>query len=354
MILVKTVKQFNLVKCQGTAYEIGQQWGEGCRENILQSIENTFNIMAFVYQSAREDVIAKAMQFYPMVQDFDPYLIDIMRGQADATGVSLEQIFTQKCVFELMFYYTGTIPGLCTSFAATGKATQDGKTLLGQNIDWSPEATIDLLKIHHTGGPVQYVLSFSDSSEYTLSSSGFGLCANATIGRSYSFNLPVACYLPRIMRQKNIHDAMSLLKQVARGLGYYHLADAQGQMLGIESIHNDFEVISPEKDLLLHSNHYITERFKKDDTASFIQPDSYHRLESITKLAHQHYGRLSPEIAMEILSDHEHHPKSICRHDTSSTMPSVTHASFIMVPEEGAIYIAAGNPCEYQYERYSF
>jgi isopenicillin-N N-acyltransferase-like protein len=157
------------------------------------------------------------------------------------------------------------------------------------------------------------------------------------------------------MRQKSIHDALDLLKQVARGLGYYHLADANGQMCGIESIHNDFEIIYPEKDMLLHSNHYITERYKAGDTASVFQPDSYHRLDKMCSFMNQHYGHLNPEIVMGILADHDHHPYSICRHiDPTVPISSTTLASFIMVPAEGAIYIACGNPCEYKYTRYEF
>lgn len=351
---MKNIKKFKLIECGGTPYEIGYQWGRGCKANILKSLENSFSSMALIYKTSREEVVAQALKFLPLVEDFDPYLIEIMKGQADGAGAGFEEILVQKCMFELMFYYNGKIMGLCTSFAATGKATEGGETLLGQNIDWSPEASIDFLKIHHANGPVQYTLSFADSSEYTLSSAGFGLCANATIGRDYAFNLPLSCYLPRVMRQKNIHEAMNLLRRVSRGLGYYHLADASGQMYGIESTCNDFEIIHPEKDLLLHSNHYITERFQKDDTAAVIQPDSYHRLETIKNLTGRYYGRINPETAMAFLADHEHHPKSICRHDASSQFPSVTHASFVMVPAEGAIYIAAGHPCECEYVRYTF
>jgi isopenicillin-N N-acyltransferase-like protein len=231
------------------------------------------------------------MKFFPSVQKFDPYLVEIMRGQADAAGLGLEEIFTQKCFNELSFYYKN-ISGLCTSFAATGKATQNGKTILGQNIDFLSGSPINLLKLHHTGGPVQFVLSFSNSSEFTFSSAGFGLCANATIAQDYSFNIPVGCYLPRVIREENILAAMGLLKQVARGLGYYHLADKNGYMYGIESIHNDFEIIHPNNDMLLHSNHYLTERFEGVDTAPQYQPDSYHRLDRIRSLMDQHYGNI--------------------------------------------------------------
>lgn len=296
----------------------------------------------------------EGQKFFPEVQEFDPYQIEIMRGQADATGLNLEEIFTQKCFNELTFYYNN-ISGMCTSFAATGKATQDGKTILGQNIDFLPGTPIDLLKIRHSNGLVQFILSFSNSSEFTFSSAGIGMCANATIGQDYSFNIPVGCYLPRVMREKNIHDAMDILKQVARGLGYYHLADMNGHMSGIESIHNDFELLYPERDMLLHSNHYLTERFKEVDTAPQLQPDSYHRLDRIRSLVDQHYGHINIETVMKILADHDHHPNSICRHvNPAAPKSSKTLASFIMIPSEGAIYIAAGHPCECEYVRYKF
>lgn len=352
---MKSAREFKLIECSGTPYEIGRQWGEGCKESLLKASENAFNGMSLMYQATREEVMARAMKFVPLVQEFDPYLVEIMHGQADATGLSFEEIFTQKCMNELTFYYNGKIIGLCTSFAATGTATKDGKTILGQNIDWLVGSPIDLLKINHPNGLVQFILSFANSSEWTFSSAGFGICVNGTLGQDYSFNIPLACYLPRVMRQKSISDALDLLKQAAHGLGYYHLADVNGQMCGIESIHNDFEIIYPEKDMLLHSNHYITERFKAGDTASVFQPDSYHRLDKMRNFMDQHYGRINPEIAMEILADHDHHPNSICRHiDHTVPVSSITLASFIMVPAEGAIYIACGNPCENGFVRYEF
>lgn len=351
---MKNAKEFKLIECSGTPYEIGRQWGEGCKDSILKISENIGESMASFYQASKEAVVSHAMKFFPAAQEFDPYLVEIMRGQADATGLSLAEIFTQKCFNELILKYNN-ISGLCTSFAATGKATQDGKTILGQNIDFLPGTPIDLLKIHHANGLVQFILSFTNSSEFTFSSAGIGMCGNSTIGQDYSFNIPVGCYLPRVMREKNINDAMDILKQAARGLGYYHLADKNGYMSGIESTHNDFELLYPEKDILLHSNHYLTERFKAVDTAPQLQPDSYHRLDRIRSLMNQHYGHINIEIVMKILADHDHHPNSICRHiNPTATISSTTLASFIMVPAEGAIYIAAGHPCEYEYVRYEF
>lgn len=349
---MKKAKELKMVECGGSPYEIGRQWGEGCRESILQISENISSSMAMFYQAGKDDVIARAMKFLPAVRQYDPDLVEIMRGQADATGLGFEEIFAQKCINELSFHYN-SIAGLCTSFAAAGPATREGKTILGQNIDFIPGTPIDFLKIHQGNGVSQFVLSFSNSSEFILSSAGFGMCANATIGKTFALNIPVGCYLPRVMREKDVHGAMELLRLTARGLGYYHLADASGHLSGIESIYDDFAMLAPEKGLLLHSNHYVTERFQEEDTAMMLQPDSFHRLDRIRDLMNRHYGQIDVETAMEILADHDRHPDSICRHvNPEAPISSATLVSFIMIPAEKAMYIAAGPPCEYEYRRY--
>lgn len=38
--LMKNAKEFTLIKCSGTPYEIGRQWGEGCKESIIKISEN--------------------------------------------------------------------------------------------------------------------------------------------------------------------------------------------------------------------------------------------------------------------------------------------------------------------------
>ena len=67
------------------------------------------------------------------------------------------------------------------------------------------------------------------------------------------------------------------------------------------------------------------------------------------------YGEITPETMMGILSDHEGHPNSICRHADPGKPPelaSASRASFVMVPAEGLLYIAAGPPCDYEFMEY--
>jgi isopenicillin-N N-acyltransferase-like protein len=352
---MKQIKEFKLVECSGTPYEIGLKWGEGCKDNLQTTTRNSLDTMASYLRLSKERIISMAMEHLTAIAAFDPYLVEIMRGQAAGADLSLEEIVAQKCMNDFTAKAMTGVSTLCTAFVATGSATEGGKTILAQNIDFVPDATIDFLKIHHADGLVQYILSFNNWTEYTFSSAGFGLCITATFAKEHEFTLPVSGYLSRVMRQKNIDEAFDLLKQVARGVACYHLADGSGKMYGIESTYNDFEVLQPQRDVFLHSNNYVTERFMARDTAPGIQPDSFDRLKTIDELIAREYGCITPATAMAVLADHRHRPNSICRHINEAVpISSKTLASFVMVPEDGAIYIAQGNPCESGFVRYAF
>lgn len=349
------MKEFTLIECSGTAYEIGLQWGEGCKENLQTTTRNSLSTMASYLRLSKDRIISMAMEHLTAIAAFDPYLVEIMRGQAAGADIPFEEIVAQKCMNDFTAKAMTGVCTLCTAFAATGSATEGGKTLLAQNIDFVPDATIDFLKIHHADGLVQYILSFNNWTEYTFTSAGLGISITATFAKEHEFTLPVSGYLSRVMRQKTIDEALDLLKQVARGVACYHMVDGSGKMYGIESTYNDFEVLQPQRDVFLHSNNYVTERFMAHDTAPIIQPDSFDRLETIDELIARQYGHITAETAMEFLADHRHHPNSICRHINEAVpISSKTLASFVMVPEDGVLYIAQGNPCENGFVRYAF
>ena len=69
---MKNAKEFKLIECSGTPYEIGWQWGEGCEESILKISENICNGSALFYQASKEDVVSNARKFLPEVQEFEP------------------------------------------------------------------------------------------------------------------------------------------------------------------------------------------------------------------------------------------------------------------------------------------
>jgi len=345
-----------VIECKGSPYEMGKQIAEGCGDILRHSMETSFGILSRGYQNTVEEVIETAGKFAEPVRQYDPVLIEQLQGQADAMGVPFENMFALRCIFEMSYYYK-QIQGLCTSFAAAGKATKDGKTILGQNIDWLNAYEPYLLHMKYEDGTRILALSLGGMVEYSLSSHGFGNCANSLFTKAdpYCFSLPLGCYLPKVMRQSSTHEAAEILKQVARGVGYFQLADRSGRMVGIESTFEEVEVIDPTNELLFHANCYCTERFKDMDLAPVILPDAIQRNQRVEELLLEEYGNITVETAKKILSDHEHPPYSICRHgapDKPSAWEMTSIASFIMIPEEGKMFVSKGSPCENHYIEY--
>jgi isopenicillin-N N-acyltransferase like protein len=354
---MKNATRLNPIECGGTPYEIGRQWGEGCRENLQRSLAMLYmGLEHGPYRASKGCVWDAAVRFLGAVRNFDPYGFEMLRGQAEGAGMVLEEALALQCTLEIAFNY-GRIMGLCTSFAAAGKATQGGRAILGQNVDWHPASTLDLLLIRHDSGIREFVLCLSGSPYYHLSSAGIGNVANLTLGPLDDMRqqVPLSFYISRAMRQPRIGFALAVLRRQARGLAYFHLADSAGSMTGIEAVADDVNLILPEKDVLVHANHYETERFKAADGTPRLIPDTRARSGRMRGLIESAYGRITPEIMMGILADHEGHPNSICRHVDPAMLPelaSTSRASFVMVPAEGLMYIAAGPPCEFQFMEY--
>ena len=66
-----------VIECQGTPYEIGLQYGEGCRDSLLRSIEVNFGILTAGYKVSQEQLLATAKKYLPRVEAFDPQLVEM-------------------------------------------------------------------------------------------------------------------------------------------------------------------------------------------------------------------------------------------------------------------------------------
>jgi len=348
-----------VVECGGSFYEIGRQYGTSCRESLVGSVESLFRDIGMFQKAGKQDIIATARKYLPIVENFDPLLIEILKGQAEGAGLSFDEVFTLRCKLELGIYYQ-RIVALCTSFAATGKATKGGKTIIGQTYDLTPGITVDLVKTVFPDGMKQLSLVFAGggAGELPLNSAGLGMALNVMLGpaEEQRLNVPCACVIPKAMRQKRIGDALGVVCGAGRSILYYGVASGEGDIIGIETKPDDCNVIQPERDMLFHTNHYLTERFKIGSrTFGFMEGDSYIRIQRMKRLMEEHYGELTVEWMEEFLTDHNNYPNSICGHINEELPPRAhgeTLAAVVMVPEERVMYVACGQPCQYEYVEY--
>ncbi|UCD45767.1 MAG: hypothetical protein JSV27_04585 [Candidatus Bathyarchaeota archaeon] len=354
---MKQAKRLEIINCSGTDYEIGRQYGEAARENIVKSIDALMGRVNSFHKAGKEEILANTRKYLPEVERFDPDLTEMMKGQAEGAGVTFDEVLALRCWFELRWYYP-QLTTLCTSFAVTGKATRYGKTIVGQNFDVSPGIALDMVKVERDDGTKQLSLVFWGGGELTLNSAGVGIVLNVvpTPADEQRVVVPCCCVMPRVMRQKRIGDALTLLCTHGRSMLNYTIGSAGGEIFCLETKPEDFSVIQPVNDVLVHANHYLTERFKVGNSrAPGIIGSSYVRQQRLERLIDRYHGDITAERMMELMSDHNNHPHSICVHPNEEKPPearSTTMSSVIMVPEDGFMYATCGPPCQHEYGEY--
>ena len=114
------------------------------------------------------------------------------------------------------------------------------------------------------------------------------------------------------------------------------------------------EPMIPEDGVLVHTNHFLGPKTYLANDVNHLG-SSYIRLQRIKALIKQHYGTITVEDVQKMLSDHAGFPYSICYHEDLTYPPTrryATNFSIIMDLTGNCLYIAAGNPCENEYEKY--
>jgi isopenicillin-N N-acyltransferase-like protein len=354
---VKKRKRLEVIECSGTAYEIGYQFGQATKKNIVKSVDALVARVNCFEKASKEEILGNAGKYVSLVESFDPELIEMLKGQAEGAGITFDEVFTLRCWFELRFYYR-QLTTMCTAFAITGKATRGGKTIIGQNFDAQVGIALDLVKIKYNDGMEQLSLVFWGGGELTLTSAGLGIVLNIVLTPTNEQHLvvPCCCLMPKVMRQQRIGDALGVLCTNGRSMLHYAIASKDGEIFSVETRPDDFNVLQPVNDVLVHANHFLTERFKVTDSIiPEMRSDSYVRQQRLQRLIGENHGDLTAERMMEFMADHHNYPHSVCCHpdeESEAAFQSETGFSIIMVPEDKVMYVSYRNPCQYDYEEY--
>lgn len=349
-----------LITLKGSYYEIGKGWGAAFKGKMEKVVQIELGIIANFYGVPVDTIVASGKKYLPIAKSYDPDFMEVLKGFAEGAGIDFNTLFAIRTALELLFF-TGQPSGMCTSLAVTGSATHNGETIIGQNIDWHPQLPLVMLQIEWPNGVKQLSLSMAGIWEYSLSypssSSPYGVAATLTATPDTTPEtpkVPISIMMNKASRQLSLEDAMAVFKGNKMNLASFLLANGKGVVRGIELGLNSFEMLEPKRGMLVHANHYISERFKPHDIFLQHVPDSPLRYARVQHLLEQDYGDITFEHIMKYFSDHSNFPKGICAHvDPESHLPpSETVASVIMLPKQKVMYVAIGSPCENKYKCY--
>ena len=354
----KGKRKLKIVDVSGSYFEMGRQYGAACPE-IARMVDITHQLFGGREQAA--DLARKFIPMYlPATEKYAPEIISEMQGMAAGAGVDFQDIFFLNITYEI-----SALPAAgCTAFAAAGEATGNGDVIAGQNFDYLKdwEEFIVLLKMNPAQGPrIMAVTPAGCLGLIGLNSAGISVNLNMLRNKDSltpHAGVPTHVILRKIFMSQNLSEVIAAIASAGgRAAKNYLVTSRQGDIIDIETTTDDLDIQFPERGLLTHANYFKTDRFKSDDIAALFLPDAYIRSPRLFQLMEGHHGKLTASIMQQLLSDHNNHPASICRHlNPAAPLPieqlMKTVVSIISCPKEQKSYIAVGNPCENEYYEY--
>ena len=229
----------------------------------------------------------------------------------------------------------------CTSFACSGKATKDGKTITGQNLDWLPNVAVHALRLKPKNGPSILTFTWAGCVAMTgINELGISHFTNILLWPKAVVGVPWNIICQKILSQKSVADELRVITQCKRAIAFNHmLAGKEGEIIDVETTPDKCGCVLPDRDILAHSNHYLCHYLQKDDQNDQTAfPDSFLRQYRLQQLMEDKRGELTPEAMMEIMQDHRGYPDSICRHlDLTGPVweQFESQCSMIAIPGEG-------------------
>jgi isopenicillin-N N-acyltransferase-like protein len=351
---VKLLQQIHL---EGDAYERGRQYGAHAAGAIHQNVDVYLRLVEFHAGLDRHAAFKAAEACAPFIETHAPDLLEEMRGIAAGADCDLADVLLINARSELM----GSMEE-CTALAAASEVTAGGNVLLGQNWDWYAAIEPDpvLLRIRQPGRPE--ILTLAEAGQVAklgLNSAGLGVCLNYLSHQHRGQGLPIHVILRQMLGCAHLGDAIRAAYGVPRGgAANIPLAHAGGEILDLELTATDADFLYAESGWLVHANHFESVRLRGGDTGLPVSMSTLARAARARRLLSvaAGQGQVSTTTFRAILQDHAYGPYAICRHAVPEEPPlqqTATRASLIMDLTTRTLHLAAGQPCQADYQAFS-
>lgn len=334
----------------GSPREMGRQFGEAAGEFIrgfaAVALERV-NLTMRVSRQQAENTAAKSWEF---AEKYSPDSSNELRGMAEATGLSLVDLMMLQIRNQLQ----NEPEAGCTSLSL---ASGPGRgRLLAQN--WDNDPGLDpftvVLTRKPTGKPALLNVTQAGLIAYIgLNDAGVGVCLNTLPAPSRPIGVPHYFTVREIYESKTLDSAVQAVKRAHRAIPANIMLTTPDGPADLEVTIDDVHVLhADEHGRVTHTNH-CRHPALANINASFPELiQSQPRQERIDRLLSA--GNDSLDRLKSILSNHEDHPRSICRHANSD--PGVGHwqtvFSVIIEPEARRMHLTRGTPCTKPYEVY--
>ena len=360
MAQLLNLKPYTVLEVSGSASERGFKYGSFNSALIKRLVDAHYDFYNTYLNTSKDEALRSASKYIQPTRDYSEEIVNELEGVAEGSGRLLDEIM-MVAAFNEVFY--PKLAKACTSFAVRKGATSDGLTYVGQNNDEGIDPWLDgdcttLTQFNQKDAPNALIYTYAGAPAMMgINSAGLCVCLNALGFDAPKIGVPMLCVTREIFNQHDIDGAVEAIERADRAFALnFVIGDTKG-VANVES--NPLKVETTRSDdSLYHANHYVfcpVEGFsemKSDD----YQKNSRSRCDRMGELIEGNKGKLNLAVLENILRDHENRPDMICAHVNEKRDRahwSRTLDGMIYIPEKREAWIAHGNPCESEFERYT-
>jgi isopenicillin-N N-acyltransferase-like protein len=301
-----------------------------------------------------------------VVREHEPRLLDLIRGQAEALEMEFDRLLRHDLVTylrdDLLLRQADADQG-CTTWAASGSATADGKPILAKNRDYDQhhlplqamvQATPD------TGYRYLYVTSAGSPGIFCAGMNEAGLAVADT--HVYSSDLgpglpDYALMLHILERHDTVSSALDYMRSVPRlGRNNLILADARSHLAVFEGGHRGYGLAETHDGTLVNTNHLVSPEMRHhfaEIDPPHIRMSTFHRYEKARAELDTASGRIDVAFARELMASHDGPLASLCRHPGLESDTS-TISTCIFLPAQQTLLFCQGLPCQGTFDEFGF
>jgi isopenicillin-N N-acyltransferase-like protein len=348
--------QLSIYELEGSPYEMGQSFGEQCRDEIHRLCKIRMRLAKVMARQEGRSFSDKRIleichECLEVTRDFDLPGYEEMRGVAEAAELSLEEVFALNGLTDLkdVMSYANVDEG-CSSFMVARNRSDSGRMLLGQNWDLytSNKPFVCLVHRKPSDAPETWCLTTTGClSLIGVNSEGIAV-GNTNLKTTDSrIGVQYLSVLHKALSCSSFEDAVESVAASPRsGAHYYYVAGPDGSAVGIECSaqqHHKFEI---NEGTFVHCNHFLDTDLAKLQTEEPSESTCTRQLRLAELLDEQE--KISVESLKDSLSDHANGENAICRHHGADAVS--TNACVILSPETREIHACRGQPHVGQWE----
>jgi isopenicillin-N N-acyltransferase-like protein len=346
---------FPFIEVSGSARNIGLQYGRKAAGRIHRSIEIYRRLFAekdVDWNQARTVASAVACR----IASAYPRITEEMRAMAEGAGVPFEDIVAINARSELLHVSFGKpradgndVDG-CTGAVALPTITREGHMIHAQNWDWRDECADSsvVVKIVPDVGPSMLVFGEAGVMACVgLNNAGLAVTTNhlQCDQDGKRAGLPDPIVRRQVLAQGSLGGAIETVLKAERGssIGFL-ISHREGEAVGLEATPEQVFWLSPEEDLLVHANHFVSTpaRVAVRDTGLLASTDSLYRDSRVRRHLTKHSGRITLSTLQAAFQDRFGAPRAVCR--TPVEAPSTATVATIIMDTTAQIMWAAPRP----------